>query len=170
MTEHSSTETEERVARALFQRDVEEDVCDGTWEENTAIHPRILADARAAIDAMAGYVVPAQRQPTPAAKWREAGHMDPHSTRYDCEREHLLMGSLTDDEMANAVFLNNSDIATLTAAKDRIRWLSRQLCEAQRLLREGDAAVPSTDRAAPLPRDHFIAQAIDEASEDRSNG
>jgi len=42
----------ERVARALFLRDVEEDVCDGTWEENEALHPRILADARAAIAAM----------------------------------------------------------------------------------------------------------------------
>ena len=48
----------ERVARALFLRDVEEDVCDGTWEENAALHDRILADARAAIDAM--------RDPTPA--------------------------------------------------------------------------------------------------------
>jgi hypothetical protein len=43
---------EERVARALFDRDVEEDVCDGTWEENEAIHDRILEDARAAIKAV----------------------------------------------------------------------------------------------------------------------
>lgn len=42
----------EPVARALFQRDVEEDVCDGTWEENEALHDRIMADARAAIAAM----------------------------------------------------------------------------------------------------------------------
>jgi len=42
----------ECVARALFQRDVDEDVCDGTWEDNVAIHDRILADSRAAIAAM----------------------------------------------------------------------------------------------------------------------
>ena len=52
------SEMVERVARSLFQRDVQEDVCDGTWEENPALHERILADARAAIEAM--------REPTEA--------------------------------------------------------------------------------------------------------
>lgn len=79
---------------------------------------------------------------TPSAMWREDGLPDPHGTRYDCDRAKLAMGDLTDDELANAVFIhgNNSPdfrevlagtakmpIAYLTAAKDRIRWLSRQL-------------------------------------------
>lgn len=38
-------------AKALFLRDVEEDVCDGTWDENGALHERILADARACLTA-----------------------------------------------------------------------------------------------------------------------
>ena len=42
----------ERVARALFQRDVDEDVCDGTWEDNETLHESFRADARAAILAM----------------------------------------------------------------------------------------------------------------------
>lgn len=33
---------------------------------------------------------------------------------------------MTDDEVANAVYLDPT-IANLTAAKDRIRWLSRAL-------------------------------------------
>lgn len=36
-------------AKALFKRDVEKDVCDGTWEENKSLHERILTDARACI-------------------------------------------------------------------------------------------------------------------------
>ncbi len=46
-----------RAALALFRRDVEEDVCDGTWEQNAALHLRILADARAALEA--AYSMPA---------------------------------------------------------------------------------------------------------------
>lgn len=84
-------------------------------------------------------------QSTPGAEWREKGEPDPHGTTYDCERAQLPMGELTDDELANAVFLfgnhvpNMADvlagkakmpIAYLTAAKDRIRWLSRQLAKA----------------------------------------
>lgn len=63
---------------------------------------------------------------TVAAKWRENGEDDPHGDHYDCEREKLCMGNLTDDELANAVFLE-PNIGTLTAAKERIRWLSREL-------------------------------------------
>lgn len=81
---------------------------------------------------------------TPSSRWKENGEPDPHGTRYDCERAALCMGDLTDDELANAVFLHGdtnpsfSDIASgkavmpiayLTAAKDRIRWLSRKLTE-----------------------------------------
>ncbi|MBY4723891.1 MULTISPECIES: ead/Ea22-like family protein [Burkholderia] len=79
--------------------------------------------------------------PTPAAKWRAAGESDPHGSQYDCERSKLTLGRLTDDELANAVFLHDhrslnveailrgepSSIALLTAAKERIRWLSRAL-------------------------------------------
>jgi myosin heavy subunit len=63
---------------------------------------------------------------TPGAKWRENGEPDPHGTRYNRERAALVGGQMTDDELANAVFMEPS-IANLTAAKDRIRWLSRQL-------------------------------------------
>ena len=64
--------------------------------------------------------------PTLGARWREEGKPDPHGHRYDCDRAQLAGGDLTDDEVANAVFLNSS-IYNLTAAKDRMRWLSRQL-------------------------------------------
>lgn len=78
---------------------------------------------------------------TPASKWFETGEEDPHAKRFtDVERSSLAMGSLTDDQLANAVFVHNhremdlnamlagepSSIALLTAAKERIRWLSRK--------------------------------------------
>lgn len=85
-------------------------------------------------------------QATPAAKWRENGEPDPHGDHYNCERAALSMGDMTDDELANAVFMHGNErpslaemmagkpmpIAYLTAAKERIRWLSRKLVEAQR--------------------------------------
>lgn len=78
---------------------------------------------------------------TPAAHWRQNGEDDPFGKRYECERASLPMGHLTDDELANAVFMYGDSIpsatelmngahmpiAYLTAAKERIRWLSRQL-------------------------------------------
>ena len=72
---------------------------------------------------------------TPAARWREEGQPDPHGNRYDCERAALIMGDKTDDEIANAVFLYDhrnglESMAYLSAAKDRIRWLSRALAKA----------------------------------------
>lgn len=74
--------------------------------------------------------------PTPAAKWRESGEPDPFAGQYDCERHQLPMGNLTDDELANEVFLYDhrgglSSMVYLTAAKERIRWLSRKLYEAE---------------------------------------
>jgi hypothetical protein len=81
---------------------------------------------------------------TPAAKWRENNEADPHGNTYDCKRSELSLGDMTDDELANAVFLHGDtmpavedliagkakpSIVYLTAAKDRIRWLSRQLEE-----------------------------------------
>lgn len=85
---------------------------------------------------------------TPAAQWREKGEPDPHGTDYDGERAALTLGKLTDDELANGVFLNadqpmnierilardpeyHPPIVWLTAAKERIRWLSRALVKAQ---------------------------------------
>ena len=82
---------------------------------------------------------------TPAATWRVNGEEDPHAGHYDGERAQLTLGSYTDDELANAVFLHGCDrpspeamlagkafsgIVFLTAAKERIRWLSRKLEEA----------------------------------------
>ncbi|MEX0180064.1 MULTISPECIES: hypothetical protein [unclassified Stenotrophomonas] len=84
---------------------------------------------------------------TPGSRWAASGEPDPHGTRYDCERAALVMGDLTDDELANAVFMHGNErqtmadlvggatpaIAYLTAAKDRIRWLSRALAAAESL-------------------------------------
>ena len=79
---------------------------------------------------------------TPSSHWAASGEPDPHGARYDCERAALALGDMTDDELANAVFLHGNEqpsmadlisgkalmpIAYLTAAKDRIRWLSRAL-------------------------------------------
>jgi hypothetical protein len=66
---------------------------------------------------------------TPAAEWREKGEKDPFGDRFNGDRSKLCYGHLTDDQMANAVYLNPG-IANLTGAKDRIRWLSRMLVEA----------------------------------------
>lgn len=78
---------------------------------------------------------------TPSAAWFENGEADPHAKRFtDVERSSLVLGKLTDDQLANAVFVHNhremdldamirgepSSIALLTAAKERIRWLSRK--------------------------------------------
>jgi hypothetical protein len=66
---------------------------------------------------------------TPSSRWSEDGSPDPHGTRYECERAALPLGYLTDDELANIVFID-PNIVNLTAAKDRIRWLSRALTSA----------------------------------------
>lgn len=83
---------------------------------------------------------------TPAAHWREKGEPDPHSSYNNMERAALALGDLTDDELANAVFLYGDTqpsiaeviagtakmpIVYLTAGKERIRWLSRKLIEAE---------------------------------------
>ena len=71
---------------------------------------------------------------------------DPHGDRYDCPREATAGGHLTDDELANYVYmdgLGEPDVmpgfparelgreGRLTMMKDRIRWLSRRLAAAQ---------------------------------------
>jgi hypothetical protein len=88
---------------------------------------------------------------TPAAKWREAGKPDPHGSRYNCERAALCGGKLTDDEIANVVFMD-PNIGNLTAAKDRIRWLSRSL----------EAALAP---APPSAREERLAKALRTARE-----
>lgn len=82
---------------------------------------------------------------------------DPHGTRYQCERAALALGHLSDDELANGAFMNydakldiarvladepdyHPPIVWMTAVKDRIRWLSRQL-----------AAPAPVDAAATVP-------------------
>lgn len=67
----------------------------------------------------------------PAAHWREFGDKDPHGSKYECRRSDLPYGGFTDDQIANAVFTCNhrtslASIGLLEAAKERIRWLSRQ--------------------------------------------
>lgn len=85
---------------------------------------------------------------TPAARWRENGNADPcGENTYNCERAKLCKGHLTDDELANEVFLYNhrqghESIAYLTAAKERIRWLSRKLVEANS---QGESEYPNCD-------------------------
>jgi hypothetical protein len=84
----------------------------------------------------------AQLASTPSSNWKANGEADPHKPHYDHERAKLSMGNLTDDELANAAFLNYDNkytmediisgkvimpLAYMTAVKDRIRWLSRAL-------------------------------------------
>jgi hypothetical protein len=108
-----------------------------------------LGKARAALSLLRAELE-AREEPagTPSAQWRAKGEPDPHGNHYECERAALAMGDLTDDELANGVFLHGDGthgrapiedvvagrafwpIAWLTAAKDRIRWLSRKLEEA----------------------------------------
>ena len=92
---------------------------------------------------------------TPAAKWRANNEPDPHGESYNCTRGELIKGELTDDELANEFFLYDhrggfSSAMWLCAAKDRIRWLSRRLCDAEAEL----AALKASDdkpHAEPSP-------------------
>ena len=95
---------------------------------------------------------------TPASRWAAEGVPDPHGDRYACERAALTLGDLTDDELANGAFLNydrplniraiqegradyHPPIVWMTAVKDRIRWLSRALEQA-------NAAAPAVSAPA----------------------
>lgn len=108
---------------------------------------------------------------TPAATWRATGESDPHENRYDCERAALPLGKLTDDELANAVFMHYdarppiqdildgkafSPIAYVTAAKERIRWLSRALVKAT------DRAPPGPAHPGAAPDDVGVAIALEQ--------
>lgn len=80
-----------------------------------------------------------------ASHWKTNGEPDPHEGKYDGDRADLTLGKLTDDELANAAFMNydvrppikdlldgtaHMPIVYMQAVKDRIRWLSRQLAKA----------------------------------------
>lgn len=82
---------------------------------------------------------------TPSSRRMRAGDPDPHDQRYDIERAQLPMGDCSDDEIANGVYMYGNStpsmndillkkakmpIVYLTAAKERIRWLSRRLEDA----------------------------------------
>lgn len=87
---------------------------------------------------------------------------DPHGTRYHCERAALALGHMSDDELANGAFMNydqkldigrvlanepdyHPPIVWMTAVKDRIRWLSRQLAAAR-----ASQPTPAQDAAATV--------------------
>jgi hypothetical protein len=71
-------------------------------------------------------VAPLLRHATPSSFWKAEGKEDPHGTYYERERALIAKGHLTDDEVANAVYMSPG-ISNLTCAKERIRWLSRAL-------------------------------------------
>lgn len=114
---------------------------------------------------------------TVSAQWRAKGESDPHGTSYDCERAALTLGQMTDDELANAVFMHGDGpfdleeclaskpgyhppIAYLTAAKDRIRWLSRKLDAAL----AAAPSVPSGMKLVPIePTPEMIAAMVADA-------
>lgn len=93
-------------------------------------------------------------QRTPAARWREEGKEDDFAELTNMERAQLPLGDFTDDELANAMFLHadaahtdrlmqdviagraRMPIVYITAAKERMRWLSRKLDAAERKLSE----------------------------------
>ncbi len=97
---------------------------------------------------------------TPSSHWHTNGEPDPHAGHYDGERAQLTLGKYTDDELANGVYMNydvrpplqdivdgkaHSPIAWVTAAKDRIRWLSRKLEEATAALDAAPIGIPCFD-------------------------
>ncbi|SEC01498.1 hypothetical protein [Bradyrhizobium erythrophlei] len=107
--------------------------------------------------------VPPEGQ-TPAARWREAGEPDPHGVRYDCDRAQLAGGDLTDDEAANAVFLDPS-INNLTIAKERFRWLSRRLETADAGLAKVKQIIEDVDNRA-LAADGPVTPTLQEMTDE----
>ena len=107
---------------------------------------------------------------TPAAKWRENNEPDPFLGIYDVPRSELLMGNLTDDEMANELFLYDhrgglSSMMYLKAGQDRIRWLSRQLCKAEAQLKEKETKVAElTDHVDQLDKRIVELEAVAKAT------
>lgn len=86
---------------------------------------------------------------------------DPFEKYTRLERHQLAMGDLTDDALANAVYLHGNEtpriqdvmdgkakmpIVYLTAAKERIRWLSRRNLLLEQQLAEAQAALAEKNR------------------------
>lgn len=84
---------------------------------------------------------------TPSSRWKAEGKEDPHGTYYERERASIAKGHLTDDEMANAVYMSPG-IANLTCAKERIRWLSRALDRTSEALTVATASPAPSDQDA----------------------
>ena len=96
---------------------------------------------------------------TPASRWRENGDSDPfEGHHYDKERALLCLGNLTDDEIANAVYLD-PNIGNLTGAKERIRWLSRALEKAL----DKDRWIPVSERLPENAESVLLAGVATEA-------
>jgi len=69
---------------------------------------------------------------TPFSKWSEAGEADPHGEFYQGEITGICMGNLPSEEIARKLTstveqFSFSFIGTLTAGKERLRWLSRKV-------------------------------------------
>ena len=146
----------------------------GVWQGSRCVysgaHP---------LPAAAGVSTVEEGDATLGATWRAKGEADPHGARYNCERAALTLGTLTDDELANGAFLaydrqpsveellsgkGFTPIVWMTAVKDRIRWLSRKLAEAEGRAAAADDARDVVDvdwqllrETAMLVRDRFSA-------------
>jgi hypothetical protein len=108
-------------------------------------------------------IVEALYDSTPAAMWRVRGEPDPHPDLIDRERAQLPMGQLTDEELANAAFMNYDQrpavedlilrkawtpLVWMQALKERVRWMSRQLVKARKRIDELEARIPMPDAVA----------------------
>ena len=98
----------------------EKDQGDGRMDLN----PYVYDAVRAAIRQATG---------TPGAVRPQLSEQDEFRDYIKQERSSLAMGFLTDDQLANAVYLADRNslklIGLQTAAKERIRWLSRKVEE-----------------------------------------
>lgn len=109
-------------------------------------HDEVLREAATEIEGLRKERDDARAKRTPAAQWRVDGKPDPFVDYLDHERAWLCRGDLTDDVLANAVFLEPS-IGYLTAAKERIRWLSRHLLAAIARAESAEAKVRELETA-----------------------
>lgn len=139
------------------------------WEDDRVqVVYKILADSEAAPPEgehwegwAARRIVEALYDSTPAALWRTRGEPDPHPDLVDRERAQLPMGQLTDDQLADAAFMNYDQkpsaedlifrrawtpLMWMTAVKERVRWLSRQLVKRQARIDQLEASIPHPNR------------------------
>lgn len=67
---------------------------------------------------------------TPFSKWSEGGEADPHGEYYHKEIDTICLPHVDSIHLASKLMSCGSDIMAiviLTAAKERLRWLSRRL-------------------------------------------